>query len=55
MDLIARPLDLIVIVFYLLGMAGLGVWFSRRNRNTSLAAGHFRKVADRLPFQDTTT
>ena len=34
MDPIARPLDLILIVFYLLGMAGLGVWFSRRNKTT---------------------
>ena len=30
----ARPLDIAVIVLYLLGMAGLGLWFSRRNKTT---------------------
>ncbi|MCA9080802.1 MAG: sodium/solute symporter, partial [Planctomycetaceae bacterium] len=29
-----RPLDLIVITLYLLGMAGVGVWFSRKNTTT---------------------
>ena len=30
----ARPVDIAVIVVYLLGMAGLGLWFSRRNKTT---------------------
>jgi solute:Na+ symporter, SSS family len=30
----ARPLDIAVIVLYLLAMAGLGIWFSRRNKTT---------------------
>ena len=30
----ARPFDIAVIVLYLLGMAGLGLWFSRRNKTT---------------------
>lgn len=30
----ARPLDIAVIILYLLGMAGLGIWFSRRNTTT---------------------
>lgn len=30
----ARPLDVVVIVLYLAGMAGLGLWFSRRNSTT---------------------
>lgn len=34
MNLTARPIDLVVIVLYLLGMAVLGVWFSRRNKTT---------------------
>ncbi len=29
-----RPLDLVVITVYLLGMAGVGAWFSRRNQST---------------------
>ncbi|MDF1752162.1 MAG: sodium:solute symporter [Verrucomicrobiales bacterium] len=34
MNLTARPLDIAVIILYLLGMAGLGIWFSRRNTTT---------------------
>ncbi len=34
MNLSARPLDIAVIILYLLGMAGLGMWFSRRNTTT---------------------
>ncbi len=30
----ARPLDIAVIILYLLGMAALGIWFSRRNTTT---------------------
>ena len=33
-NLSARPLDIAVIILYLLGMAGLGMWFSRRNTTT---------------------
>ena len=29
-----RPLDLVVISLYLLGMLAVGIWFSRRNRST---------------------
>ena len=29
-----RPLDLIVICFYLMGMVGVGIWFSKRNKST---------------------
>ncbi len=34
MNLIARPLDIVVIILYLAGMAGLGLWFSKRNTTT---------------------
>ena len=34
MDLTARPLDIAVIILYLAGMAGLGIWFAKRNRTT---------------------
>ncbi|MFT5466093.1 MAG: SSS family solute:Na+ symporter [Verrucomicrobiales bacterium] len=30
----ARPFDVAVIILYLLGMVGLGFWFSRRNKTT---------------------
>ena len=29
-----RPLDLIVISLYLMGMVGVGIWFSKRNNST---------------------
>lgn len=34
MNLIAHPIDIVVIVLYLMGMVGLGIWFSTRNRTT---------------------
>jgi SSS family solute:Na+ symporter len=34
MNVTARPLDIAIIVLYLLGTAGVGVWFSRRNKTT---------------------
>ena len=34
MNLVARPVDIAVIILYLLGMAGLGLWFARRNKTT---------------------
>ena len=34
MNIDIRPLDLVVIVLYLLGMAAVGVWFSRKNTST---------------------
>ena len=34
MNLSARPIDIAVIILYLLGMAGLGLWFARRNKTT---------------------
>ncbi|MBM82107.1 MAG: sodium:solute symporter [Planctomycetaceae bacterium] len=34
MNVTARPLDIVIIVLYLLGTVGLGVWFARRNKTT---------------------
>lgn len=34
MSIHIRPLDLVVIIVYLLGMACVGVWFSKRNKST---------------------
>ncbi len=34
MNLIVRPLDIAIIILYLAGMAGLGMWFSKRNTTT---------------------
>ncbi len=34
MNIEIRPLDLIVVTLYLLGMAGVGAWFSRKNNST---------------------
>ena len=34
MNVTARPIDIAVIILYLLGMAGLGLWFSKRNTTT---------------------
>ena len=34
MNITARPIDLAIIVLYLLGMAWLGLWFSKRNKST---------------------
>ncbi|MCA9087320.1 MAG: sodium:solute symporter [Planctomycetaceae bacterium] len=34
MSIEIRPLDLVVITLYLLGMAGVGAWFSQRNNST---------------------
>ncbi len=34
MNIEFRPLDVLVILIYLLGMAGVGYWFSRRNKST---------------------
>ena len=48
MNLTSRPADLIVIILYLLGMAGLGFWFSRRNKTTE---EYFLGGRARLPRQ----
>lgn len=34
MNVTARPLDIAIIVLYLLGTAAVGVWFARRNKTT---------------------
>ena len=34
MNLTARPMDITIIILYLTGMAGLGIWYSRRTRTT---------------------
>ena len=34
MNVTARPLDIGIIILYLLGTAGVGVWFARRNKTT---------------------
>lgn len=34
MNIEIRPIDLVVITTYLLGMAAVGVWFSKRNKST---------------------